>query len=124
MSVATRLLTAGLITIDATDPRSADARVCLDAYFAELDVRFDSGFDPTRSISADAAELSEPAGLLLVCRLRGTTVGCGALKFHSRAPAKIKRIWVDASIRGLGVGVASWKRWSIGRESAALVRCS
>ena len=44
--------------------------------------RFDAGFDPSRSISADAAELTEPAGLLLVARLRGEPIGCGALKLH------------------------------------------
>ena len=31
-------------------------------------------------------------------------IGCGALKFHRRAPTEIKRMWVAPSARGLGVG--------------------
>jgi DNA-binding MarR family transcriptional regulator/ribosomal protein S18 acetylase RimI-like enzyme len=103
-SVVERLLTAGLVEIETADATSADAQHCLDAYFAELHARFDEGFDPVRSISADAEELTEPAGLLLVARLGGSPIGCGALKFHDDAPAEIKRMWVDPSARGLGVG--------------------
>ena len=38
------------------------ARFCIESYFAELDRRFDAGFDPGRSISADADELDRPPG--------------------------------------------------------------
>src|SRR5205814_4570361 len=65
---------------------------------------FEAGFDPARSISADAHELTPPAGLLLVARLREGPVGCGALKFHEGAPAELKRMWVAPSARGLGLG--------------------
>ena len=101
---AERLLTAGLVDFEVADPGSADARHCLDSYFAELEERFDEGFDPSRSISADAEELTEPAGLLLLARLHGEPVGCGALKLHDDRPAEIKRMWVDPSTRGLGLG--------------------
>jgi DNA-binding MarR family transcriptional regulator/GNAT superfamily N-acetyltransferase len=104
MGVVERLLTAGLVNVDVEDPASAAARFCIESYFAELDTRFDAGFDPSRSISADVAELTEPAGLLLVARLRGEPVGCGALKLHGRGPAEVKRMWVAPSARGLGVG--------------------
>jgi ribosomal protein S18 acetylase RimI-like enzyme len=43
-------------------------------------------------------------GLLLIARLRGTPVGCGALKFHRDAPAELKRMWVAPDTRGLGLG--------------------
>ena len=99
-----RLLTAPLVEIGPTDPEAADARFCLDAYFSELGTRFDRGFDPARSISADDDELRPPAGVLLVARLRSEPIGCGALKFHRRAPTEIKRMWVAPSARGLGVG--------------------
>ena len=99
-----RLLTAGLVQIAIEDPRSEDARYCLDQYFMELDDRFDTGFDPARAISADAGELTEPAGLLLVARLRHRPVGCGALKLHGDEPAEIKRMWVSPTSRGLGLG--------------------
>ena len=84
MGVVERLLTAGLVAVAIEDPTSTAARFCIESYFAELDSRFDAGFDPSRSISADAEELSEPAGLLLVARLRGEPIGCGALKLHGR----------------------------------------
>ena len=104
MGVVERLLTAGLVNVDVEDPASTAARFCIGSYFAELDTRFETGFDPGRSISADVDELTEPAGLLLVARLRGEPIGCGALKLHGREPAEIKRMWVAPSARGLGVG--------------------
>jgi DNA-binding MarR family transcriptional regulator/GNAT superfamily N-acetyltransferase len=104
MGVVERLLTAGLVEVDVEDPASTAARFCIGSYFAELDTRFDAGFDPSLSISADVEELTEPAGLLLVARLRGEPVGCGALKLHGGEPAEIKRMWVAATARGLGVG--------------------
>ena len=104
MRVVEQLLTAGLVEVDVEDPTSTAAQFCIQAYFAELDNRFDAGFDPSQSISADADELAEPAGLLLVARLRDEPVGCGALKLHGAAPAEIKRMWVAPTARGLGVG--------------------
>jgi GNAT superfamily N-acetyltransferase len=85
-------------------PTTAAARFCLQEYFAELDARFDVGFDPARSISADVDELVEPRGLLVLARLRTEPIGCGALKLHGRDPVEIKRMWVAPRTRGLGVG--------------------
>ena len=104
MGVVERLLTRGAGRRRRRGPASAAARFCIESYFAELDTRFDAGFDPSQSISADVEELTEPAGLLLVARLRGEPIGCGALKLHGREPAEIKRMWVAPSARGLGVG--------------------
>jgi DNA-binding MarR family transcriptional regulator/GNAT superfamily N-acetyltransferase len=104
MGAVERLLTAGLVVVTVEDPASTAARSCIESYFAELDARFDAGFDPSRSISAAVEELTEPAGLLLVARLRGEPIGCGALKLHGREPAEIKRMWVAPTARGLGVG--------------------
>jgi DNA-binding MarR family transcriptional regulator/GNAT superfamily N-acetyltransferase len=104
MDVVERLLTAGLVEVGVEDPRTAAARFCLESYFAELNTRFDTGFDPARSIPADAEQLTEPAGLLLVARLHGEPIGCGALKLQGDVPFYIKRMWVAPSARGLGVG--------------------
>jgi DNA-binding MarR family transcriptional regulator/N-acetylglutamate synthase-like GNAT family acetyltransferase len=98
------LLTAGLVEIEAVDPAERDARLCAREYFAELARRFDTGFDPSRSISAESHELRPPAGVFLVASLRGEPVGCGGLKFHRDAPAELKRMWIAESVRGLGVG--------------------
>lgn len=104
MATVRDLLTAGLVEVAVEDPATDDAQACIGRYFAELDGRFDDGFDPTRTISADVDELTEPAGLLLIARLRGEAIGCGALKFHADAPAEIKRMWVSDTARGLGLG--------------------
>jgi GNAT superfamily N-acetyltransferase len=85
-------------------PRRPDARRCLGAYFGELAHRFEDGFDPALSISADDEELTPPAGLFLIATLHAEPVGCGALKFHPGAPAEIKRMWVSPAARGLGIG--------------------
>jgi DNA-binding MarR family transcriptional regulator/GNAT superfamily N-acetyltransferase len=99
-----RLLTASMVEIAVEDPASPDARWCIGQYFDELNRRFDAGFDPTLGITAEPAELVPPKGELLVARLRGRPVGCGALKFHDRAPAELKRMWVAPDARGLGLG--------------------
>lgn len=104
MGTVERLLTAGLVQVAVEDPSTADARSCLSQYAQELDDRFPTGFDAARSISADAEELTEPAGLLLVARLHGDPVGCGALKLRGTEPAQIKRMWVAPAARGLGIG--------------------
>jgi DNA-binding MarR family transcriptional regulator/GNAT superfamily N-acetyltransferase len=104
MATVERLLTAGLVDVRIEDPTSRAAEFCIQSYFAELDTRFEGGFDPRSSISADAAELREPRGLLLVARLRGDPVGCGALKFHGVDPTELKRMWVSDASRGLGIG--------------------
>lgn len=104
MTHVEQLLRASMVRVDMEDPSTPDAVWCFQQYFAELDTRFDAGFDPAFSISADADELRAPKGLLLLARLRERPIGCGALKFHPGAPAELKRMWVAASARGLGVG--------------------
>jgi DNA-binding MarR family transcriptional regulator/GNAT superfamily N-acetyltransferase len=104
MADVERLLNASLVEIAVEDPMTPDARWCFEQYFADLDQRFDSGFDPSISIPADAHELRPPAGLLLLARIRRRAIGCGALKFHSGALAELKRMWVAPDARGLGVG--------------------
>ncbi|HEX7992791.1 MAG TPA: MarR family winged helix-turn-helix transcriptional regulator, partial [Streptosporangiaceae bacterium] len=95
MAEVEQLLSASAVQVSVTDPRDPAARACMAAYFAELSDRFDAGFDPALSISADDAELTPPAGLLLLATLRGDAVGIGALKLHAAEPAEIKRMWVS-----------------------------
>ncbi|HEV8193640.1 MAG TPA: bifunctional helix-turn-helix transcriptional regulator/GNAT family N-acetyltransferase [Ktedonobacterales bacterium] len=104
MAEVEQLLLASTVRIAIADPDSADARWCLEQYVLELNERFDAGWDPARSISAQAHELVPPAGLFLVAYLRQQPVGCGALKFHADAPTELKRMWVSPQVRGLGVG--------------------
>jgi DNA-binding MarR family transcriptional regulator/GNAT superfamily N-acetyltransferase len=99
-----RLTRASMITVAVTDPSSGDARWCLQRYFDELNARFEGGFDAAASIPAHSDDLTPPAGLLRVARLRGLPVGCGALKLHGDRPAELKRMWVSPEVRGLGLG--------------------
>ncbi|MFK0112891.1 GNAT family N-acetyltransferase [Streptomyces sp. NPDC091217] len=104
MAEVDRLLTASTVTLDVVDPGHPDARHCLLAYFAELQERFDTGFDPARSLLPDAGELRPPHGLFLVARLHGEPVGCAGVKLPPGAPAEIKRMWVAPQARRLGLG--------------------
>jgi len=104
MSEVERLLQPSLVRFAIEDPNSDDARWCFKQYFAELNERFESGFDPAFSLSADTRELTAPEGALIVARLRGNPIGCVALKFHKKSPAELKRMWVSPSARGLGLG--------------------
>jgi DNA-binding MarR family transcriptional regulator/GNAT superfamily N-acetyltransferase len=104
MDEVSRLLTASMVRVGVVDPRRPEAQYCVQSYFTELGRRFDAGFDHTRSISADNAELTLPAGLLLMATLHTEPVGCGGLKLHGDEPAEIKRMWVSPEARGLGLG--------------------
>lgn len=103
MAEVERLMRASEVTIAPADPGSAEARFCIDAYFRELDDRFETGFDPARTTSAEPEELVPPAGLFLIARLDGRAVGCGALKVQGRKLGEIKRMWVAPDARGLGI---------------------
>ncbi len=104
MAEVERLMIASMVQIDVVEPGTAAARSCLRAYFAELGQRFDSGYDPSNSISATDVEMSPPAGLFLLASLHEDAVGCGGLKLHDDGTAEIKRMWVSPAARGLGLG--------------------
>jgi DNA-binding MarR family transcriptional regulator/GNAT superfamily N-acetyltransferase len=104
MADVERLLTAALVDIETVDPARPAAQYCLNAYFAELDRRFDAGFDPSLSSAPDLETMRPPAGLFLIATLRREPIGCGGLQFHGDSPPDVKRMWVAESARGLGIG--------------------
>ena len=109
MAEVERLLTASMVRIEACSPRHQHARSSLDAYFAELDARFEDGFDLDRANPDAPSDLVPPNGLLLVATLAGEPVGCGVLRHHGvdrdrPAWSEIKRLWVAPSVRGIGLG--------------------
>jgi DNA-binding MarR family transcriptional regulator/GNAT superfamily N-acetyltransferase len=104
MSTVSRLLTAGAVTYAVADPSTPAAQQCLREYFAELDRRFDIGFDPARSNAPDAGAFAAPSGALLVASLWSEPLGCGGLLWQDDSTAYIKRMWIDPSARGLGIG--------------------
>jgi DNA-binding MarR family transcriptional regulator/N-acetylglutamate synthase-like GNAT family acetyltransferase len=103
MAEVERFLRASAVTIEPADPFSEDARACIEAYFHELQGRFDEGFDPVLTVSANPDELVPPLGWFLIARLDGAPVGCGALKIQDQGYGEIKRMWVAPAARGLGV---------------------
>lgn len=103
MAEVERLLTAAAVRVEQVSPESAEARFCLSRYFEELAERFDGGFDPAQSLSPTHGEFVPPKGSFVVMLLRGEPVACGGFMPIPGA-AYIKRMWVDRSARGLGLG--------------------
>jgi DNA-binding MarR family transcriptional regulator/GNAT superfamily N-acetyltransferase len=103
MTEAERLLRASMIVLAIEDPATQDAQLCLTQYFAELDTRFEMGFEAASALAAALHDLAAPAGMFLVARLRGEPIGCGGLILYPDAPL-IKRMWVAPAARSLGLG--------------------
>jgi DNA-binding MarR family transcriptional regulator len=99
-----RLLAISMIAIGPEDPSSADAKWCVNHYFAELRERFEEPFDPGRTLPADAADLVPPSGVFLLARVGGLPAGCGALKTLGPGVGELMRMWVDRPHRRLGIG--------------------
>jgi DNA-binding MarR family transcriptional regulator/GNAT superfamily N-acetyltransferase len=105
LSTADRLLRAATVTFDQVDPRAPDAQGALGQYFDELAQRFRSGFDLGEAgTDSDAAALRPPDGAFLVMRSDGATIGCGGLQRVDARTTEIKRMWIHADWRGLGLG--------------------
>lgn len=104
MAEVERLLRASSIEIAREDPASAAAERCLDRYFAEIDARFAGGFDRDRGGAAEVGDFVPPRGCLLLARLHGEPVGCGALRTFGPRVGEIKRMWISPDVRGIGVG--------------------
>jgi DNA-binding MarR family transcriptional regulator/GNAT superfamily N-acetyltransferase len=104
MADVERLLQASMVDLAIEDPTTPDARQCIEEYFAEIDARFETGFDPAVCIPTEPHEFTLPAGVFLIARLRGRPVGCGGLRLRGGAVAEVKRMWIAPGARGLGLG--------------------
>jgi GNAT superfamily N-acetyltransferase len=103
MGEVERLIRAASVEIAVDGPDSVEARRCLEAYFRELEARFESGFDVAADDSARVEDMVPPSGLFVIARLDGEAVGCGGLKRTSKTVGEIKRVWTAPSARGIGV---------------------
>lgn len=92
------------IEVEEVPPNSPEAEYCLSRYFDEIAERFDSGFDPKKSLAPTLDDFAPPAGTFIVIRLDGKLVGCGGFKRQAEATAYVKRMWVSRDARGLGLG--------------------
>jgi DNA-binding MarR family transcriptional regulator/GNAT superfamily N-acetyltransferase len=104
MTETHRLLRLAGLRIERVSPGSAPARRCVARYFAELERRFEAGFDPGASLSAQDGDLVPPRGVFLVGAIDGEPVACGAVKTVAAGVGSLKRMWVTDEVRGLGIG--------------------
>jgi DNA-binding MarR family transcriptional regulator len=104
MSEVDRLVRAASVEFAAVDFRSADAERCLQKYYAELAARFPGGFELHADDAPAADEIAPPGGCMLLARLFGDPVGCGAIRTLEPGVGEIKRMWISPEVRGLGVG--------------------
>jgi GNAT superfamily N-acetyltransferase len=86
------------IRIALTDPASPQAQHCLTEYFAELNRRFPTGFDP--GPPADPAAYRPPQGAFLLATRDHEPLGCVALSVPDR---EVKRLWIAPQARGQGL---------------------
>ena len=104
MAEVERLMRAATVEIRMEKPDSAAALLCLEAYYRELSERFEGGYDPAVALPLGPDNLIPPTGCFIVASLDGAPIGCGALKAKDAKIGEIKRMWVAASARGLGIG--------------------
>jgi len=118
MGEVERLLRVSSVEFAPADFRSADAERCLQKYYAELAARFPSGFELHADDAPAADELAPPRGCMIIARLFGEPIGCGAIRTLGPGVAEIKRMWISPDVRGLGVG----RRLLAELEQAAIAR--
>ncbi|CAN5662811.1 helix-turn-helix domain-containing GNAT family N-acetyltransferase [soil metagenome] len=99
LATADLLVRAATVELREVDPTGEPATVSMQRYFAELDERFAGGFD---------AGTPTPPDTFTVATSDGDPVACGGVQ-RIGADARggideIKRMWVDPSWRGAGLG--------------------
>lgn len=84
----------------------ADAKVSLalqETFFADIAARY-PGWAPASSQSVQPSDLAPPNGVWLVAYLDRRAVGCGGLQCLNADTAEIRRLFLDESARGQGIG--------------------
>jgi DNA-binding MarR family transcriptional regulator/predicted GNAT family acetyltransferase len=108
LATADLLVRAATVDLEQVDPTDPDARTAVERYFAELDRRFDTGFDPGEA--DDPERYRPPRGTFVVARSDGDPVACGAVQPIDEHTAEIKRMWVHDDWRGAGLGARMLRR--------------
>lgn len=75
------------------------------AFFADIRSRYPA-WEPTASQSVEPSELAPPHGVWLVAYRADLPVGCGGLQRLDDETAEVRRIFLEESVRGFGVGRA------------------
>jgi GNAT superfamily N-acetyltransferase len=87
------------IKVAIENPHGEAARVLIERLSAELGARY--GDDGSGAFSPD--DIMVPGGALVVARLGGEAVGCGALRPLKEGIGEIKRMYVEPRARGRGI---------------------
>ena len=104
LATADLLVRAATVRLRALSPDDPVAVGAVQRYFAELDSRFPSGFDPGDATAGDTEAMSPPTGVFVVATSDGDPVACGGVQQIAPGVAEIKRMWVDPEWRGAGLG--------------------
>jgi GNAT superfamily N-acetyltransferase len=92
------------LEIQAVDPADSGAVALVADFFTEVASRY-PGFDPRRQPAAPLdAFTPEKAGTFLVAFHDGRPVGCAGLQRLDPAVCEVRRVFVQGSARGEGVG--------------------
>jgi GNAT superfamily N-acetyltransferase len=93
------------IRIVLTDPEDPAALACVASYYRYLLDSFPTEFTPEMfpMPPADVARYRRPDGAFLVALADDRPAGCVALRALDPGVAEVKRLWVDATLRGQGV---------------------
>jgi GNAT superfamily N-acetyltransferase len=100
----TDVIEPGSIEYVLEAPTSELATKLLRHYFDELVLRLPEDFDVDQMLAAPAEELKAPHGAFFVAWMGGRPVGCGAVRKLDEETGEVKRMWIDPSARGRGVG--------------------
>jgi ribosomal protein S18 acetylase RimI-like enzyme len=92
------------VLVGPADPDGSKARWCLERYYEDLDRLFEGGFELDRSLVPDAGAFAGPDGIFLLATIDGRPVACGGVKRSEPQVGYIKRMWVDPTVRGRGLG--------------------
>jgi DNA-binding MarR family transcriptional regulator len=95
LATADLLVRAATVQLLEVGPEHPVATEAVGRYFAELDGRFPSGFDPGPP---------DREGTYLVATSDGRPVACGGVLDLGGGTAEIKRMWVHPEWRGAGLG--------------------
>lgn len=92
------------VEIEAVDPSGAEANGLVEAFFAAIVERY-PGFDPTRQPPAPVENFtSTRGGVFLAARIGGQAVGCACLQRLDHRTAEVRRVFVQPTARGRGIG--------------------
>jgi GNAT superfamily N-acetyltransferase len=92
------------VELRVAEGASAPARSALTQYFGELDRRFVGGFNTAEALAEAATLFDPPSGVFVVALVGDDVVACGGLQWIDDETAEIKRMWVDANRRRIGLG--------------------